>query len=453
MSETLRAAAVPAYIFLCILLGGSVQGAYFNLTLQLIGLALIAWAWIEGGHLRVAGPARGLVGIAALSLALLLVQLIPLPPALWSSLPGREPVAEGYGLLGMSLPWLPISLTPYETGATVLTLVPPFAVLSAMLLLNPQRPAWIAAAVLAAAAAAVLLGAFQVGSANPLTSRWYLYDHSNFGTATGFFANSNHMAALLVICIPLLAALIRLVRDRATGRKAGSGTLMIGVAGVLVLTVGIILNRSLAVLLLLPPVAAASATMLLGKGHRLRRLLPLAGGAAALILLAVFLSPLGDRLARAEGGGISSRQEMWSTSLSAVAEHAPLGTGIGSFRWVYPAHEDPGSVDPTITNHAHNDYLEIAVEAGIPGLLLLILFLVWWVRRAGAVWRTRGADPLAVSATIISGALLLHSFVDYPLRTAALVTIMAACVAMMARPSSARTGDVEDLWPTRHLSV
>jgi len=49
--------------------------------------------------------------------------------------------------------------------------------------------------------------------------------------------------------------------------------------------------------------------------------------------------------------------------------------------------------------------------------------------------------------------MLVHSFVDFPLRTAALSAIMAACLALMAQPRTRESGELADLWPTRHLAV
>jgi O-antigen ligase len=130
-----------------------------------------------------------------------------------------------------------------------------------------------------------------------------------------------------------------------------------------------------------------------------------------------------------------------------------LGSGIGSFRRLYPQYEDQAAVTTTFVNHAHNDYLEILLETGIPGLLTLLLFLLWWAGRAVRVARMRAIFPCAWAAVIGSAALLLHSLVDYPLRTAALAAIMAALLALMAQPRIREDSDDLDLWPSRHISA
>ena len=42
MDSRLRDAIAPSYLFLCLLLGGSAQGIWANMTLQLVGLAILA---------------------------------------------------------------------------------------------------------------------------------------------------------------------------------------------------------------------------------------------------------------------------------------------------------------------------------------------------------------------------------------------------------------------------
>lgn len=449
MIEFAKRGLVPAYILLCIVFGGSTQGVFFNMSLQLLGIVIITWSLMVRGASPLTGPARGLILLVCLVALIFLLQLIPLPPSLWWALPGREFVADGYRLLALPMPWLPLSLTPYETVATALTLIPPIAVLSAMLLLDAYRPSWIAGAVLLGTFAGVLLGVLQVGSADPLLSPWYLYRQSSFGSATGFFANSNHMAALLIISVPVLFATLRDLREGATNRSAQSAMYILATAGVLVIGVGIVLNGSLAVLLLGLPVAAISSTMLVSDLTRIRVSLALGALISVLGILVVYLTPLQDRLLQANSQSFESRQRIWSTTIRAVVDHLPVGSGVGSFRDVYPRYEDASAVTTTVVNHAHNDYLEVALETGVPGTLLLLFFLVWWSRRAGSIWR-RTEDVYKQAAAITCGMLLLHSIVDYPLRVVALSTIMAASFAMLVQSRHTQSGAAEDLWPTRH---
>jgi O-antigen ligase len=453
MSATLRAAVVPAYLLLCIVLGGSAQGVWGNLALQLFAVAILAWTILAPQPMRVPPAAKALFAIAGLAVLLIIIQLIPLPPSLWAAIPGREYIAEGYALLGQPMPWLPISLTPYDTMAAALMALPPLAVLAGMLVAGAYRSSWLAAAVLLGTFAAVLLGALQVASPEPAQSPWYLYRRTNFGVATGFFANSNHMATLLVVSLAFLIALYAQLRERARNAKAGSAAVLIPVGGSLVLLVGIVLNGSLAALLLGVPVLLLSAAMLIPRAKLPRGAVVAVAVVSVFGVVAVYMTPLQDRLIASNSTSFESRQRIWSTTIPAIADNWALGSGIASFPEVYPRYEDPSAVTRTYANHAHNDYLEIAVDAGVPGILLVVAFLLWWGSRTVAVWRSAAVDRYAQAAAIATAAMLVHSFVDFPLRTASLSAIMAACLALMAQPRTRESDELEDLWPTRHLAV
>jgi O-antigen ligase len=323
-----------------------------------------------------------------------------------------------------------------------------------MLIGGAYRGSWIIIAILLGTFVAVLLGALQVSSGDPVQSPWYFYSRTNHGVATGFFANSNHLATLLVVSIPMLFAFVSELRKRSKAASSTSAMMLMAIGAFLVLLVGIFLTGSLAVLLLALPVILISATLLMPETIRLR------GPALALAALSivamgfVYMTPLQDKLMSANQTSFESRQTIWSDSIPAIGDHIALGSGVGSFQRVYRQYEDHSAVDRTFVNHAHNDYIEVIMETGIPGLLLLAAFFFWWGSRAVPIWRAGALDRYAVAASIASGAVLIHSLVDYPLRTAAISAIMAACLAKMARPRVQEGSETPDLWPsTRHAAI
>ena len=452
MKERIGQAFIPAYVFLCLLLGGSAQGVWSNALLQLLGLAILCWAIIARDPAPLLRNARILLGLAVALVLIVLVQLVPLPPALWTSLPGRGFIAEGYRLLSQPLPWLPISVAPYETLAALWTFIPPIAVLLACLLTDSARPRWIAIAAIAGVLCGIIVGLLQVASPNPLQSPWYFYERTNHGRATGFFANANHMAAALAVSIPLVFAVVDDLRQRVAGRASKPGLLVAGLGMIAVLALGILLNGSTAILLLGPPVVIASALLVVPPRMKLSRFLPAAALAIVAIMVAAYVSGFAARTAGSDTTSVESRRLMWSETIPAIGDFLPVGAGAGTYRSLYPTYEDPAKIGRTRTSHAHNDYLELALELGLPGLVLLGLFLVWWFVRARDAWRSGHEERYALAAAIASGALLLHSLVDYPLRTAALASLMAACIAIMAVPRARRSNAQDDLWPTRHLT-
>jgi O-antigen ligase len=421
------------------------------MVVQLLAVGIIAWAAAARSDEPLAPAGRRLFLLILLMLGLIALQVVPLPPLVWPYLGGREAIASGYRVLGLPVPAFPLSLTPYATLSTFLTLLPPLAVICGMLRLNAYRPQWLALALLAGAIAGVLLGALQVTSADPETSPWYLYAETNLGIATGFFANANHMAILLVITLPFLAALLASARGANVQRYSAAVALVGGAS--LVILVGIALNTSLAGYALSVPVLIGSVMIVLPATSPLRRWGgPLAGLLLVGAVVALWLSPVAARGLGAEASSsVHSRQTMVWTTLRAAGDFMPFGSGLGSFRPVYQLYEPHDDVDPVRVNHAHSDYVELALETGVPGLVLIGLFLAWWAAGAWRSWRLAEAGPYARAASIASAAILAHSLVDYPLRTAAISSAFAMCLALLAQGRPTAAGDKRDLWATRHL--
>ena len=454
-ASRLHQAVAPAYLFLCLILGGSAQGVWSNLALQIIAVALLAWAAWTSDAEPVGAAGRRLIWIFSITLLLIGIQLIPLPPQIWGQLPGRSIVRDGYAILGMQSPWLPMTMAADETWLTVLRLLPAAAVLAIMIRLNAYRLSWIAGAVVAGAVCGILLGALQVtGEAGP-NSPYYFYRRSNFGAATGFFANSNHMASLLVVTVPFLFAMLAAnqsgtSRDRLQRRTAAY--FLVGIALVLTL-LGLALNGSLAGFGLIIPVIAASALLLVG-WRRQRRWLAI----PALLLVAAIIGGLALPIGGREDplgatASVETRGEITAKSWDAGKQYFPFGSGLGTFEKVYRLQEDPTAVDRVYVNHAHNDYLELIVELGLPGLILIAGFLAWWVTTAAKRWRDNLGDLYGKAAIIASAALLAHSLVDFPLRTPALSVLFAATLALISSGNRSPAVGRADLRPTRHLEI
>ena len=449
MPDRMRQAVAPAYLLMCLALGGSVQGIWTNALLQLTGVAIIVWAVLSPAEAPLDRRGRQLLWVALAMLAVVIIQLVPLPASLWPHLGGREEIAADYRLLGMQVPALSLSITPYETLATIFRAIPPVAIFCAMIRARAYRGTWFALALITGTMAAILLGVLQVSS-DPVTSQWYFYPQSSRGQAVGFFANANHMGDLLVVTLPFLAALLLTARGRTAQQFSGIATAVAG--AVLVVLVGIVLNRSGAAYVLALPVAIVSLVLVLGRRRRI------GGWAVALAVVltvvggALVLGPAGDRLL-GSSVSVSSRAEMASNTVRATKDFAPFGSGLGSFRAVYPLYESPDEIDRVVTTHAHNDYLELALETGLPGILIMLAFLIWWAVAASSVWRSSASSPYARAAVIASAAILFHSLVDFPLRTAALGAVFAMCLGLMCARPRTQKADESELWPTRHMGL
>jgi O-antigen ligase len=451
----IRHIVAPLFLFACLILGGASAAGYAaNLLLQIAALPLIGWALWSLVQTGVPGAIRAPLALLGLLVLLALLQLVPMPPSLWTMLPGRGTVVSDYHLLGVPLPWLPLSLAPDHSLAGLLWLLPAFAILLCMIVLGAYRGRNIAIAIIAVTLLGIGLGALQIAR-----REWsYFYEITNHGMAVGFFANGNHNATLLLIAIPFLAALQKALlrrRRRLTRNVSAIRLLVMGIYTVIL--VGLLINKSLAGLGLSVPVTLVT-WMVFGEQRRwLRRsalALTVAGTIAALVAIAV--GPFNNNLFGHQTANADiSRQTSFTRTWEASRHYLPFGTGIGSFQPVYRMQEPLATITPTYMNHAHNDWLELLLETGVAGIGLAVLFLVWWVVRVRAIWTSDDPDPFAQAAVIASAAIMLHSIVDYPLRTAAVSAIFAACVGLMSgvRPYVRPRRTLPDHSSARHISI
>ena len=434
VAHVLAAGGPALFVLLAILVGGgSAPGLLSSAAVELASVLCLLYIALRPGELRPLKMAPGLSWLALALAALVLFHLLPLPPQVWASLPGRGPIAEGYRMLGEPLPWLPISLDPARGRASALGLLPGICAMLLVLRAPASANFPLAATIVAAAVPSIILGIAQVtgGPQSPL----YLYRITNTDNAVGFFANANHLATLLLIGIPLAAACaLHLGAQRPDLRRA---YLWIGAAAAAALLVlGLFIVGSVAGVLLAGPVLLASAGLL--RSDRPRRSWVVVGLAVAgLLALAGATASFSSRaptLTTTLGTGQFERLGIAKVGWKMVQEYSAVGAGIGAFPAAYKTHEALDGVTKRYVNHAHNDYLEVLIETGIAGTLLLGLFIFWWGRRSLAAWSGAAEDAYWKRAASIGiGVVIIHSIVDYPARTGAIVAIVGALCAILGK--------------------
>ena len=105
---------------------------------------------------------------------------------------------------------------------------------------------------------------------------------------------------------------------------------------------------------------------------------------------------------------------------------------MGTFDEVFQIDESLENTAQRRAGRAHNDYLEIAIEAGLPGLLLIA---AWSAMCIWLAWRAR-RSPLRWAGWAAAGILLaiaLQSATDYPLRNQAMLCLAAFALLVLAR--------------------
>lgn len=432
-----RTGVAAAYLCLSIVLGGaSAAGAFANALLQVLAAIVLAVHFWSRGAPPLPREGRWLVAIFLAFAAVGLAQLIPLSPSIWTALPGRDVVVESLRLLGLQPGDMPASLDPRRTLASLLWLLPPAAMFLVTTRLTRDERSLLAKVLIGAAIVSIVLGAFQILGGGGSSLRFY--EITNPTSSVGFFANANHMATLMLSALPFAVLFMaRAKKERSgSGSSKGKGQGFIYGAIAAFVAVGVMMNNSVAGYGLLIPTAAASY-FLYRKSVASRigtRNLLAAGAVAALIVAASTLGPLSpQRLGAKLGeGSTTGRDISIPLTIAAMKDHFPYGSGLGTFRDLYRTYEPTESVTFVYVNHAHNDYTELALELGLPGVLLILAFVLWWATRSVGAWRSDyHGVALARAGSIVLGIMLLHSLVDYPLRTSALAAVAALAAGLM----------------------
>ena len=426
-------------LVVALLLGGSAWPRHLG-DLVVVVASLPLLVLMTGSSLPATGTRFERV-FPSLVLLVVALQLVPMPPGMWSALPGRSTVEAVYRLFDRAPPWLPLSLTPSGTLATLLFAVPPILLFHAVRRLSREGRRRIVVVVIAAAVVDVSVSLAQ--SVFGPQSLWNLYGTATTSMSTGLFNSQNHYPAIVYMAIPFVASTALHLR-----RRTGIGLTVLLPATLVLFTVlllGALLSRSRAGMAL-TVVSLATTALVFGIGSlrgRSIRALVIGAALACVPLLWAVDREFARIEARLDQNPIEDyRGTIFSTDLRAIGLHFPGGSGFGSFVDVYQTVEDPTKMISAFINFAHNEYLQIALEGGLPALVLSAMFFLWYGGRVVAITRSAATDPgvLEMRAAVTAITLvLLHSVVEYPLRTAALAAVFAvACAVLTGPPDVAR---------------
>jgi len=294
------------------------------------------------------------------------------------------------------------------------------------------------------ARSAVLTGCLvsTIGIVQKLTwnGRIYWVREGTYKNVFGPFVNRNSYAAFACVVLPLAVCLTLIglgwwrEKDSPTRRVSaivwGTCALVIGA--------GIVASRSRGGLvaavvgLIALPVLLAPA-----RSPWRRRAAVLSGAATGAACLAAIVWG-GVLSGGSEPGRLAPRLDVWNRAMRLVAEHAALGTGLGTFRYAFLAHAPP---EPSWWTNAHNEYLEVICDTGLIGAGLVLLVFIGWVRAAVRPASASGMEARAVRAGMLAGlaALMLHASANADLRVPAIALLVAAFAGAV------RGGSLRDL--------
>lgn len=420
--------------------GAGREGRFAHSILQAfsaLGIAVFAVSWPIDQKLK---PLRTPLSIIFVLVAIALLHSVPLPERVWQSLPGRGLLIDGFHSLGVPRGPMPLSLDVEATLSTIGYALPPVFVMLLCLKVGLRRlKSAIPWFMLVISVASVALGAFQIILGND--DRLYFYEITNVDLPVGTFANVNHFANFILLSMPFTVFLLR-EASKNWQKHDHEIALVVAVCGALLLLgAGIAAAGSLAVYLMTLPVGGAAFLAGRKQGTAQSNIYIQGGLAAALVVMvaAVATSPLLYGLGSVDlSDGHLSRINIWSMTIEAVRDHWPVGSGIGTYPAIIPLYEDPTTVTSTYIARAHNEYLQLLMEAGVLGLIVLIFALSWLGVRTWKIWTSqseRSDIAFKKIATISILVVVLHSLVDFPLRTPAITAFFAMFIAIIAMNS------------------
>lgn len=414
------------FILFCVFLivlwlaGGAARADVFGQVVVRLAATIFLFVIVLFGDQLTIARSRSVWFLLFGAITLALIQLIPLPPAVWQVFPGRTMFAEA--TLGHPQPWRPLALVPGTAINALASLLVPLVTLILISSIRQDERVLLPGMILLMVATANLLGLMQlsrVGFDNP-------FINESVGEMSGVFANRNHFALFLALGCLVVPVWV-FGRGNRSRRRA-----VVGLGLVLLFLLTILASGSRAGLLL--GVLALSGGMFVTRGSIRREFRRAPVWAFPVLMLAVvaiiatfvLISIAADRAVSIQRiVEINAEQDMRGRALPTVwamtLSYFPLGAGLGSFDPMFRIHEPLALLKPTYFNHAHNDLLEIVLDAGLPGLLLLVIALAWWGWASIKAWRAgreAGSDPAAARiGSLMLLLIILASAFDYPART------------------------------------
>lgn len=271
-------------------------------------------------------------------------------------------------------------------------------------------------------------GLFIMGVMLALWAIGQVFYQQGSGLAEGPLQDRNLFAALMNL-IWFLAAHVFL---SATNTRFHLRHLVTGI-GLFVISAALFATTSrgaIAVWLLLLPALLWAAYRQHPSWYRIV-LLALIVVSAYLFCIFVLDVSIADRIfALNQDPSAAARLLLWQSSINMLLAHPFSGTGWGSFINYYPAYRLPQEYT-TAGMFAHNDYLQLAVEGGIPALALQLCILGGLLIQLERKLKSKTDDRAFESLALLLGvlALFIHALVNFIFYQAAMNVLIGLYLA------------------------
>lgn len=393
--------------------------------------------WLFAAAIAIGGTQPVIFPAVTAGLFLLAAALVWLLPGRLALLPWKS---LGLLVLLVTLQAVALRVRGQPAGAPLgeFLLYPTVFALTAAIACDPRARSRLVAALITLGAAEAFYGlAQQLAGWQQILGIEKIYYRE---MATGTYVNPNHFAGLLEMVLPLVLAAAAQRWDRAErpGEDTQRPAAVFFTALALVLAAGVFVSHSRMGLLSAAVGAALTAGIWLARGTGGRRAGALMATVLAAALLAAWLGPepVVSRF-RSASADVGGRLALWQESIALVRARPLLGAGWGAFPLLY-TQVQATELDLAV-DHAHNDYLELATEFGIPGGALLVALALGVMLRAVRHARRGRPSPSVYQTMGAAGgiaALGVHSLADFNLRLPANALVFAtllglayACVA------------------------
>ncbi len=198
--------------------------------------------------------------------------------------------------------------------------------------------------------------------------------------ASGTYINPNHFAGLLLLVIPAFLGYVLysgMVKGSIPGRwqdklKIHISTQMLLLFATALTTIGMILAQSRGAILSFV-VSMFFFYILISRNKKSGSVKVLFGIFFVLVIVYsvwIGFNPVIEKFSETTRQ-LPNRTSIWKDSLNLIKDFPVTGSGLGNFNLAYTLYKKEAA-GPYIYDHAHNDYIELAVETGIAGFTLVM---------------------------------------------------------------------------------